>query len=172
MTASEIEFLMDRIREEYGAGSLPAGSGAAGEEPPLTLVDRDNAQDEAGERGVTEDLQDTNVMSLASADESTTPIGTEYDHKLETVVGARLEGAHASEWGHIDPDGQDGAPWHSLKRVMRRAILRARTFPDSDRPNVSFTDLQLQNSTDQSRNYADYYRWDVDVVFNGFEKLP
>lgn len=172
MTAAEIEFLMQRIREEYGAGALEAGTGAAGEEPPLTLVDRNNARDEADQRGVTEDLQDTNVVSIASVDEATTPIGTEYDHDIEHVAGVRIEGLHESEWGHIDPDADAGAAWDSLSRFVRRAILRARTFPKAKRPNVDYTDLRLSNHAPQSQDYADYYRYDVDVIFDGFEELP
>ena len=57
-------------------------------------------------------------------------------------------------------------------RFVRRAILRARTWPGAGRPNVSYTDLQLVNQAPQSDNYADYYRWETDVAFDGFETLP
>jgi len=170
--SEEVDFLIDRIRTEYGAGSLPAGSGAAGEEPPLAIVDRADVETEDGTRERVGDLATANYVSIASVDEATEPIGTEYDHALEHVAGLRIEGVHHTEWGHVDADGQEGAPWPSLKRVIRRGVLRARTFPDPGTPNIDYTDLRLANQSDQSQNYADYYRYDADIIFDGYEELP
>lgn len=168
----EVDFLIKRIREEYGAGSLPAGYGGAGEEPPLELIDRDDVENEDDVRKRAGELTNHNIVSIASVDESTEPIGTEYDHDIEHVAGVRVEGVHHSEWGFIDGDGGEGAPWSSLVRLIRRAILRVRTYPDTGTPNVSYTHLQLANTADQSDDWADYYRWDTDVLFDGFERLP
>ncbi|WP_277540225.1 hypothetical protein [Haloarcula laminariae] len=168
----EVDFLIQRIRDEYGAGSLPAGYGAAGEEPPLELIDRADVENEDDVRKRKGELTSHNIVSIASVDESTAPIGTEYDHDIEHVAGVRVEGVHHSKYGFIDEDGAEGAPWSSLVRLIRRAILRARTYPETGRPNVSYTELELANTADQSDDWADYYRWDTDVLFDGFERLP
>jgi hypothetical protein len=182
---AEVDFLIGRIEDEYGAGAMPAGYGeAGGDPPPLRVLDRSGDEYDAGEglagggsagsgdRGHKVDLTQTNVVSIAAVDESTTPIGTEYDHDIERVVGLRIEGLHHGEWGHIDSHGEEGIPWSALVRTIRRAILRARTYPDTGTPDISYTQLQLSNSAPQSHNYGDYYRRDEDVVFDGFESLP
>lgn len=168
----EVDFLLNRIREEYGVGSLPAGTTGAGDEPPLRLIDRSDTERESGTRSPTGELTEANIVSITHVEEDTQPIGTEYDHDIETVCGLRIEGVHHSEWGHIDPGGRNGTPWRSLVRVVRRAVLRERTFPDVGAPDINYTDLTLANGADQSSNYADYYRYDVDVLFSGYETLP
>jgi len=169
---AEIELIEQQLRDQYGAGALAAGTGAAGSEPPLEIIDRDNAALEDDDRSMSIDLQSANAVGLSTADVSTSPIGTSYDHDLEHVVGVRIEGAHADEWGHIDPDGQDGAPFDSLVRFVRRAILRLRRFPTPGRPEAQYHSLRLQNAAPRSQEYGDYYRYDIDVVFDGFETLP
>jgi len=168
----EVDFLIQRIRDEYGVSSLPTGTTAVGSEPPLEIVDRDDAEFESGRRSRSGELTQANIVSIASVDDDSTAIGTEYDHSVERICGVRIEGLHHSEWGHIDPDGREGAPWRSLVRIVRRAILRARGYPDPGTPDIGYTDLRLVNGVDQSQNYGDYYRYDVDVIFDGFERLP
>jgi hypothetical protein len=163
---------MQRIRQEYGAGSLPAGTTDAGDEPPLELIDRSDTERENGRRSQTGELTDANIVSIASVDEETQPTGTEYDHDIDLVCGVRIEGLHHSEWGHIDSEGRNGVPWRSLVRLVRRAILRERTFPAVGTPDTAYTALKLANGADQSSNYADYYRYDCDVIFSGYETLP
>jgi len=183
--SEDIDFLIERIEDEYGAGTMPAGYGDAGVElPPLLVTDRSGDEHDAGEgltggggagsadQTHTADLTDTNVVSIAPAEETSTPIGTEYDHRVERTVGVRIEAVHHSQWGYIDPHGEQGLPWGALKRCVRRAILRARTYPATGTPDISYTHLRLANETDQSANYGDYYRADLDVVFDGFETLP
>ncbi|QLH78675.1 hypothetical protein HZS55_15875 [Halosimplex rubrum] len=173
MSAPEVQWVLQRIDEYYGAGALSAGVGGAGEGPPLERVDRDESQLlEQGVRSHTAELQNANIVGASLADYMTSVVGTEYDHAVEAIVGLRIAGLHHSEWGHIDPDGSDGAPWSSLVATVRRALLRERTWPAVGRPDVSYTDLQLVNPAPQSSNYGDYYRYDVDVQFRGYEELP
>ena len=105
-------------------------------------------------------------------DRTPTALGTEYDHAIEAVVGVRIAGLHYSEWGHVDPDGAAGIPWDVLVRRIRRAILSGRTFPDAGDQHTTYTDCQFQNESDQSDDWQDHYRYDVDVIFNGYEELP
>ncbi|NLV11885.1 hypothetical protein [Haloarcula argentinensis] len=169
----EVDFLIERIREEYGAGSLPAGLRPAGEDPPpLALIDRQDVEDEDDIEQRKGELTRGNIVSVASVDESTSPIGTEYDHDIERVAGIRIEGLDADEFGYVDDSGDDGAPWSSLVRVIRRAILRVRSYPGTGTPSIDYTHLELANAAPQSQTWSDYYRWDVDVIFDGFERLP
>lgn len=168
----EIELIEQQLRDQYGAGALAAGTGAAGEEPPLEIIDRDNAALEDDDRSMSIDLQSANAVGLSTADVATSPIGTSYDHDLEHVVGVRIEGAHADEWGHIDPDGQDGAPFDSLVRFVRRAILRLRRFPTPGTPNVNYHSLRIDSETPLASGHGDYFRHDLDARFDGFETLP
>lgn len=170
----ESTWVQDRIREEYGAGALPAGHGAAGEEPPLEILDRDDSELEDGTRDFSQLRRTANVVSVATVDEDDEAIGSDYDHRKEAVVNLQLEGVHYTAKGRIDPDGDvaDTAPWNSLKRFVRRAVLRHRTYPDVGRPDVQYHSLLIQNATDQSRDYGDFYRLDLDIVFEGYEALP
>ena len=183
MTA-EVDFLVERIEDEYGAGTMPAGYGDAGADPPpLQVLDRVNNEYNAGrgfaggggagsaDRGHTADLTQTNVVSIAPIDESSAPIGTEYDHSIERTTSVQIEGLHHKQ-GHIDSHGEQGIPWPALVRTVRRAIMRARTYPPTETPDISYTHLQLANVVSQSDDYSDYYRHDLDVIFDGFERLP
>lgn len=172
MTA-EVTFLIERIREEYGAGSFPAGMQSAGEDPPpLELIDRQDVENEDDVEKRKSELTRGNIVSVASVDESTTPVGTEFDHSIERVASVRIEGLTADKYGYVDESGNDGVPWSSLVRLVRRAILRARTFPDTATPNIAYTSLELTNVAPQSQLWSDYYRYDVDILFDGFERTP
>lgn len=172
MTAPEVQWVLDRIDEYYGYGVLPYGTDAYGDPPPLQRVDRDNSQDLDDVRSVTEPLKDGNIVAATLANYDTSPIGTEYDHRVNAVVGLRIVGLHYSEWGHVDPAGEDGAPWAGLVQAVRRALLEKRTYPDVGRTDVTYTDLQLTNPSPLSHQYGDHYRYDVDVEFRGYEDLP
>jgi len=77
-----------------------------------------------------------------------------------------------SDVGHVDPDGAAGAPWSSLVATIRRALARKRTFPSVGRPDVDYLDLRFTNPAPRSADWGDYYRYDVDVLFRGYEDLP
>jgi hypothetical protein len=140
---------------------------------PLRRVDRDDSEILEGNiRDHTGELRQANFVGASLADENSSPSGSQYDHKYERVVGLRIEGLHESKYGHIDPDGADGVVWETLKDDIRRAILTDRTFPNAGRSTVTYTDVQLANPAPQSDNWADYYRYDVDLVFRGYEELP
>lgn len=181
MSSPEVEFVLRRIDEYYGAGALEAGTTAAGEDVPLRLVDRDESliwdSGEALDMSTavhkrTDELTRSNFVGATLADDAPTPIGTEYDHRMETVVGVRIEGLTHREWGHVDPRGRQGAPWTSLVETIKRAVLRDRTFPDTHRPDTAHTDCRLTNIAPQSSLYSDYYRYDFDVLLTGFQTLP
>lgn len=171
MTAPEVTWTLEQI-----------GSVISAIDEPLKRIDRDESLVYDGDgtapdmtesiRERTEELRKANFVGAHLADRSPTPIGTEYDHTIEAVVGLRIEGLHESEWGHVDPEGIDGIAFDDLVRRIRRAILASRGFPDAGDTHTSYTDLQFANEADTSDDWADYYRYDLDVVFSGFEELP
>ncbi|MEA5387123.1 hypothetical protein VB779_08680 [Haloarculaceae archaeon H-GB11] len=159
--SSEVEWVLDELSSVVAAVS-----------EPLVRVNRDTSELlEDSARSMTGDLTDANFVGATLADVSSTPIGTEYDHRREAVVGVRIEGLHHSEWGHIDPDGVEGIAFDSLVNQIRDALLAQRTFPDAGGTDVSYTDLRIENEAPQSANYSDYFRHDLDVRFVGYENL-
>lgn len=113
-------------------------------------------------------------VGATEADRATEPAGFEYDHDLETVVGLRLEGmtTQGGLYGHVDPDGENGVPWSVFKRQVRRTLLGSRSYPETPVPNTAYHTLLVTNEDPQSNEYRDFYRWEADVVFQGYEELP
>lgn len=165
MTAPEVQVILDAIDDHYG--TLLA-------DVPLERIDRDNADNiDTDTHGISEELTRTNIVSATLATADPTPIGTEFDHRIQAIVGVRIEGAHRSEFGHIDPEGIDGEPWDDLREGVRRAIMTEREYPDvPDRSDTNYTWIQELNSNDSSSEYANYYRFDADYAFHGYETLP
>jgi len=162
--SAEVDWVLDQLQSVVDTSAAP-----------LKRVNRDESRILEGDiKSRKGELKTANFVGATLADVANQPIGTEYDHDREAVVGVRIEGMSGrdGEWGHIDPDGNEGVPFATLVQDIRSALLSTRTFPDAGRDNVSYTDLQITNEAPQSSNYSDYYRHDFDVVFNGFEELP
>ena len=140
---------------------------------PLRRVDRDESKVLEGDIRTREgELKKANYVGATLAGRTPTPIGTEYDHAVETVVGVRVEGLHADEWGKIDPSGQEGIDFTELVGRCRNALLAERVFPNVTGADATYHTLRITNEAPQSANYRDYYRYDFDVVFRGYEDLP
>lgn len=154
------------------------------EDHPLFRVDRDDSlvydtgenldmqspiRERAGE------LKQANFVGVSHADTSTSPIGTEFDLEVERIVSVRVEGLHHSEWGHVDPDGQDGVVFGDDTGVvadLQAALQTEREWPAVPRSDATYTHLLLQDYGSRLDEYSDYYRYDWDVVFSGHEELP
>lgn len=171
--SSEVDWVLEVIDQVYGYGTLPYSSGEYGETPPLKRVDRDDSEILEGDiRKRKGDLESANFVGATHADESTNPVGSAYDEAIETVVGIRIEGLHADKYGHVDPDGNDGIVWQALKNNIRRGLLHERSYPDVGAPDRQYHTLRVTNQADQSDQYRDFFRYDFDLVFDGFETLP
>jgi hypothetical protein len=173
--SAEVEFVLDTL-----------ASVVTNQTHPLRRVDRDNTLTYLGDNTVANtadsdiletkegDLTEANYVGVSFVDENTEPIGTEYDHDIERVVGVRIEGLDSDEWGYIDPDGNDGVPFtgsNSLSKAIRDAILDKRSFPSVGAPDVGYHSLRIDNYEADSNSHGDYYRTDFDVVFEGYEDL-
>lgn len=137
--------------------------------PKPTLIDRDDAESESWQgRKVSYDLTRNHAASVASTpDRITTPVGTNYDHRVEDGVNVRLEGAHTDEHGTI----ADGDAWQAVVDEARRLVLAERiTFPTVN--GVDYHSVLIDNEANRSAQHKDYFAAEFDVVFRGFEELP
>jgi len=186
MTAPEVEWVLDRLATVVDDVAATYTLSAERNNDPVQVrrIDRDNSRlyDGGDPIGMTEPLHTRKgkleagcYIGAQTVSADGAPIGTGYDLDLERVVGLRVEGLVASEYGHVDPDGADGVPWRNgndgLVDRVRTALYNERTWPDAGGTGVSFTHLQLANVADTSSNWKDFFRWDADVVFDGFEEL-
>lgn len=166
MSNPAVGWVLDQLQSVVDA--QPAGHS-------LERIDRDDSELLDGDiRTRTRELRSGNYVGAATADRSETPIGTEYDLQVEEVVGIRIEGLHYSAKGHVDPDGQNGVVFDGdpgLVQDIKTALYQGRRSPDAGRTSVNFTDLTITNQAPQSSRFADYYRFDADILFSGFEEL-
>lgn len=177
MTAPEVQFVLDAIDTNWPGGEASLA------DVPLERIDRDNSDllDDTPVHEHSVDLEEMNYVGARLTSRPQQPTGTEYDLMGDAVVGVRVEGAHVSEFGAIDPQKGTASEasrsypttdWDSLTENIRRAIFTDRTFPSVGRSNAAFKDLFVENWADQSAEFSDYYRLDFDVRFSGFETLP
>jgi len=171
--------VFDLIQTNWGPGSFT--------DIPLERVDRDTSTLLDGNiRSRTQDLQQSNYVGASFADAERTPIGTSYDHKIEAVVGVRIEGLHVDYDGLINPEasmppGNVGGPvpWFEdttasevgLVKAIRDAITDGRTFPSTGQQDIAYLDILIRNENPTSADLGDYFRHDFDAVFRGFEDL-
>lgn len=145
------------------------GNWNANNAPQPILVDRDDAESAAfGGRRVSHDLTDQHVASVASTpDRQLTPIGSEYDHRVEDAVAVRLEGAHTDQFGTIS----DAVQWQAIVDEAERTILEQRTsYPTVN--GINYHTVVIEGGTNRSAEHKDYFRYDFDVVFRGYDDLP
>jgi len=174
MTATPVKWVLDELGAVVDA--QPA-------DHPLRRVDRDNTLlydgggtfDMGGStRSRTGELQRANFVGASYADRGDGYAGTSPSLDIEEVVGLRVEGLHHSEYGHVDPLGEDGVIFHgtdgALVQQIVDALYDALQYPDAGRSPVGFTHLSIDYFPDVSA-YADHYDYRLDVRFDGFEEL-
>jgi hypothetical protein len=183
MSSPEVDYVLDRLASVVS--DVEANfSLASGDPVQVKRVDRDDGQLYDSDQSVnlsspirtrSAELRSAVLVGASLVDVSSQPIGTEYDHRREAVVSVRCEGLHVDEYGHVDPGGTDGVPFNgvagSFVQRVRDALLNDRTFPNAGRPDVEYTDLRFSDESPQSGRYADYFRWDGDVLLRGYEDL-
>jgi len=169
MTASspEVEWVLEQLASVADALA-----------EPLTRVDRDASEAYgpgdsidmgAGERRITQELRNTNVVGATLADRATTPIGTEFDHEVETTVGVRLL-ATGGDYGHVYPAAN--LRFDTLVERCRDAVAAGRQYPDVGRADVTYHSAFVESDAPQLADTQDLFRYDFDVRFVGYEALP
>jgi len=174
---SEVDFVLDQfaavadtISNEYTLES--------GDPVRLERVNRDESRIlEQDVQSIKGDLEKAAFVGATHVDTVRDPVGTEYDASREVVVGVRVTGLTSQgSYGHIDPSGEDGIPFDNgvdgLVNRLKDALWSERTWPDAGPdPSVYYTDLELQNEANTSEQWADFWRADWGVVFDGYEEL-
>lgn len=151
-----------------------------GQDEPLHRIDRDNSRvyESGDDLDQTEPihrrkqrLQEANLVGVAAQSRANEPSGTAYNLAGDMVASVRVEGLHHREYGHIDPDGEEGVDFDDLVNAIRMALLDKRTYPDHDAFRDAKLDLRITNEDYQSSDWRDYYRREFDVVFRAREQL-
>lgn len=162
--SAEVDWVLDQLQSVVN--NQPA-------DHPLKRIDRDESELLEGSiRDREADLQHANYVGATLAERAGQALGTEFNRRVETVVGLRIEGAHHSEYGHIDPDTNDGVDFDALVDDIKEALWSGRKFPAVGREDTSYHTLYVENEAPQSAQYSDYYRYDADVRFVGYRTLP
>ena len=186
MVQDEVDWVLETVRENwpglgdsglYGEGEYGGGLYYSTDGYPTDLyrINRDEPEIlETGERTKSLERTNGNAIAAALASRSTSPIGTGYNHEVETVVSVRIEGLTSRDgnWGHVD----DTQHFNQLVAYAKRALLLERTYPtieaDDDIGRVSYLDLRVENEQPLSSQHKDLYRTDFDVRLTGRECLP
>lgn len=161
--STEVDWVLQTIWEQW-PGTFPSD---------LARVDRDESRILEGDIRKREGkLEANNFVGATHADTNTEVSGSSYDHTIETIVGVRIEGMHVDKFGHVDPSGANGISWEELVQNIRRGLLAKRSYPSVGADHRNYHSLLITNEADQSDDYRDYFRFDFDVVLDGFETLP
>ena len=169
MTAPETQWVFDTLAGIVNDTALAWGTAADVPDGavPIRRVDRNESEIFDGSIRTREsELQASNYISAALVDDDESHGGFGDEYNAEAIVSLRIEGLHHSEWGHIDPDGEDGINFTTLYRRVRDELQA-----NDEHPAVTgraYHTLFLENGTNRSRDYADFYDYRVDVRFNGF----
>lgn len=130
---------------------------------------------ETGERTRSLELPQWNAIGVSLDSRNPTPVGDEYNYRVETTLSFRLEGLHESEWGNIESP----AHFESLVRRIQHALAVERSYPtvdDVDNDPIGsvayHTISPPENETDLSADDRDYYRRDWTVRFIGYANQP
>ena len=164
MTQDEVTWALETLKEDWPVDEFPEKLRRIHVDDPRIL--------ETGERKKRGELARSNFIRAKLTTRSPTPIGTEYDHEVSTVIGMRLEGAHVDKHGHIE----DFQHFDQLVRYAQHALAKRRVFPtidaDDDIGKVDYFTALIENEEDLSGENRDYFRRDWDLRLVGDETLP
>ncbi|MDQ2052842.1 hypothetical protein RBH26_20585 [Natronolimnohabitans sp. A-GB9] len=187
MVQDEVTWLLETIKRNwpgYGETCL-YGDGIYGEgvyfDPygfpdDIVRINRDEPKIlETGERTRSVELSNTNAIGASLSSRDPTPVGAEYNHRVETTISIRFEGLHVSEFGHI----KSPAHFEQLVRYAQHAIAQERSYPtvgdvdDDPIGSVAYHTISPpENETDLSDDNRDYFRRDWEYRFIGYSNQP
>jgi len=151
--------------------TLDSNWSTANYDPQPELINKeDTEQQSTGERSQVWDLAEGNAVIVSDAPErQTTPIGSEYDLRVEDAVSVTVEAMVDNEWGHV----ADSTEFNTLVAEVKRTLHIERVWPIRNTNGTEhYHTLALDNEANQSHLYTDLYRLSFDVTFQGHEELP
>jgi len=167
MVQDEVGWLLETIKANWPGASFP---------DTLARIDRDEPKIlETGERTRSLELEEWNAIGASRTNREATPVGSEYDYRVETTISLRLEGLHADEWGNV----ASSADFEQLVRYVQHAVSVERSYPtveDVDQDGIGsvayHTISPPENETDLSADDRDYFRRDWEYRFIGYANQP
>lgn len=169
MVQDEVGWVLETVRENW-PGEWPADEDGT---ERLYRINRDEPKIlETAERTRSVELTTASAVGASLASRSPEPVGTEYDHRVETVISCRFEGLTSDEWGHVDA----AINAETLVRYAHHALLRERSYPTVDDAgdaigSVAYHSLFVENENDLSSDHGDYFRRDWDVRLVGYSDI-
>lgn len=167
MLHPEVDFVLDCLSEVVDTSVAP-----------LRRVDRDESVLYDGDGGVPDmrtpikkrkgDLKKANyVAATFNGNADRTPLGVDGGDVVQPTVSVRIEGYTSRGYGWIDPENVDGVPWDTLVENVKQAIRDQQYDPDVEDYDVDAVRLYLENESDSSHLWSDYYLATFDVRFVG-----
>ena len=171
MTAPEIQWVFDTLDTivyqtaiEWGTeGDVPDGA------VPVRRVDRNDSDIYDGNIHTRRsDLTKSNYISAALTDDGESHGGFGDDYNAEAIVSLRIEGLtrRGGNYGHVDPSGDDGIVFREFYDAVRNALRANDRHPDV--AGRSYHTVFLENGTNRSSNYSDFYEYRLDCRFDGY----
>lgn len=102
-------------------------------------------------------------------------IGSNADYRGGPTIRIRIDGMTAlgETFGHVDPSGADGVPFtgqDSLVRRVQNELTETISYPTVDGSRGRTVDFEMVGDQNLSGNWADFYRYDFDLIFTEFEE--
>lgn len=175
MSTHEVEFLLETLADVVDAQPT---------DHPLRRVDRDTSRvyETSGTLDMQaplytreSDLGKANYVGVASQTTDPTPAGPNQRYELVATASVRLEALtrDGGQYGHVHPEGKDGAPtFDALFRAVFDAVRAEMSYPAVGRPGVTYCDLTITNIDEQLSDNKDFYRAEFDVQFRGYTDTP
>ncbi|MDF9748363.1 hypothetical protein [Natrinema salsiterrestre] len=174
MVQDEVRWLLEAIKTNWPAAWPTDENG----DPVQARIHRNEPEVlETGERTLERELTKWNAIGATLNNREPTPVGDEYNHRVETTVSIRFEGmtSQSGEFGHIDSSDH----FEKLVRYAQHAIAQERSYPtvedvdDDPIGSVAYHTISPpENEEDLSVEDEDYFRRDWEHRFIGYANQP
>jgi len=181
--SAETDWVLDQLVSvvDWAASTYTLANGDA---VTIKRVDRNDSQVYDGSQTVDmsspihsrkEQLQRAIYIGAKETGRSRQYIGSDPDYRGGPTIRVRIDGLTAlgGEYGHIDPSGDNGVPFtgaNSLVRKIQDKLTTTIAFPSVSGSRGTTVDFEMVNDQNLSGNWADFYRYDFDLIFTEFQE--
>jgi len=166
-----VTWTLERLAANYSAATADTTTPVLVDDGDGTIyrIDDDGTLNELGRR-YQPDPKQTNIVTVSpNPDRQETPIGTEYDLRVEDGVGVLVEGELTAEGGEVD----DAAAFETFVDAVRAALLVERTaYPSLNGVDYHTIIPETPSQTPESLNSDHYFAYTTNLIFRGYEDLP